>query len=53
MGVTTLGLTGFAGGKMKDLVDICLIVPSSQMEQIEDVHMVIDHLLTGLLRLAG
>ncbi len=53
MGLTTLGLTGFAGGKMKDLVDICLIVPAAQMEQIEDVHMVIDHLLTGLLRLAG
>lgn len=52
LGLITLGLTGFAGGKMKDLVDVCLIVPSARMEQIEDVHMVLDHLLTGLLRLS-
>jgi D-sedoheptulose 7-phosphate isomerase len=49
-GLTTIGLTGFAGGKLVDLVDVCLIVPSNSMEQVEDFHMVIDHLLTICLR---
>ena len=52
-GLTTVGLTGFAGGKLKDLVDVCLIVPSDEMEQIEDLHMVVDHLLTIVLRSDG
>ena len=52
LGLKTIGLTGFEGGKLVGLVDKCLIVPSNSMEQIEDVHMIIDHLLTGLLRSA-
>lgn len=50
LGLMTIGLTGFKGGKLRGLVDSCLVVPSDSMEQIEDVHMIIDHLLTGLLR---
>ena len=50
LGATTIGLTGFLGGQLLDLVDICLVVPSNRMEQIEDVHMVIDHILTVSLR---
>jgi D-sedoheptulose 7-phosphate isomerase len=53
LGLTTIGLTGFAGGKLAGLVDICLIVPSDSMEQIEDAHMVIDHVLTVALRENG
>ena len=52
LGLKTIGLTGFEGGILVGLVDTCLIVPSNSMEQIEDVHMIIDHLLTGLLRSA-
>jgi D-sedoheptulose 7-phosphate isomerase len=43
-------LTGFQGGKLKDLVDLCLVIPSNSMEQIEDVHLVIDHILTISLK---
>jgi D-sedoheptulose 7-phosphate isomerase len=50
LGLTTIGLTGFAGGKLAGLVDICLVVPSDSMEQIEDAHIVIDHVLTVALR---
>ena len=49
-GLATIGLTGIGGGKLKDLVDICLVVPSDSMEQVEDMHMIIDHLLTIALR---
>ena len=50
MGGITLGLTGFEGGKMRDLVDLCLVVPSDSMEMIEDFHMIVDHILTLCLR---
>lgn len=46
LGMTTIGLTGMGGGKLKDLVDLCLVVPSQRIEQVEDVHLIIDHLLT-------
>lgn len=50
LGLTTIGLTGFAGGKLRDVVDMCLVVPCDSMEQIEDVHLVINHLLACVLR---
>jgi D-sedoheptulose 7-phosphate isomerase len=50
MNIKVIGLTGFKGGKMKDLCDICLIVPSDSMEMIEDVHLIINHILAGLMR---
>jgi D-sedoheptulose 7-phosphate isomerase len=50
IGGTTLGLTGFKGGKMKDMVDYCFIIPSDSMEIIEDYHMIVDHILTICLR---
>jgi D-sedoheptulose 7-phosphate isomerase len=50
MQIKVIGITGFKGGKMKDLTDICLIVPSDSMEMIEDVHLIINHILAGLLR---
>jgi D-sedoheptulose 7-phosphate isomerase len=49
-GMFCIGLTGYSGGKLKELVDIALVVPVDDMEQIEDVHMILDHILTGLLR---
>ncbi len=49
-GMTTIGLTGYSGGKLKELVDLPLVVNINDMEQIEDIHMILDHLLTGLLR---
>lgn len=50
MKLKVIGLTGFKGGKMKELTDICLIVPSDSMEMIEDAHLIINHILAGLLR---
>jgi Phosphoheptose isomerase len=49
-GMKTVGLTGFKGGKLKEMVDVCLVVESTSMERIEDVHLIIEHILTGLLR---
>ncbi|MCX5884385.1 MAG: SIS domain-containing protein [Proteobacteria bacterium] len=49
-GALTVGLTGFDGGEMKDIVDYCLIVSSNNMQQIEDCHLIITHLIFSLLR---
>jgi D-sedoheptulose 7-phosphate isomerase len=49
-GAATLGLTGFNGGKMKDLCDVCVIVPSDNMQLIEDAHHSIAHSLFTAIR---
>ena len=52
-GVATIGLTGMGGGKLKDLVDVPLIVPSKSMQHTEDMHVIVLHLVTAYLRDAG
>jgi len=49
-GATTIGLIGFDGGKLKDLVDIAIVVPNHNMEQVEDVHLLLEHVITTCLR---
>ncbi len=49
-GALTLGLGGFQGGKMKDLCDLCLIVPSENMQIIEDIHLSIAHCLFTIVK---
>jgi D-sedoheptulose 7-phosphate isomerase len=43
VGATTVGLSGFQGGEMKALCQICVIVPSDNMQIIEDVHLAMAH----------
>jgi D-sedoheptulose 7-phosphate isomerase len=42
-GASTIGLTGFHGGRMKPLCDVCIMVPSENMQHIEDSHLCIMH----------
>jgi len=49
-GLTSIGLTGFSGGRLRDLVDICLIVPSDCMQHVEDTHLILGHLIASHLR---
>ncbi len=46
VGAVTIGLTGFNGGSLKDLVDVCLVIQSDNMGQIEDGHLVVGHIIT-------
>ncbi len=45
----TIGLLGFDGGRLKELCGIALHVesPKGQYGPIEDVHMILDHLITA------
>jgi D-sedoheptulose 7-phosphate isomerase len=46
----TIGLTGFQGGKLKKMVSECIVVPGDNMEQIEDIHLIILHVLKLILK---
>jgi D-sedoheptulose 7-phosphate isomerase len=48
-GAITVGVAGFQGGKMKRLCDICAVVPSSNMQMIEDMHHAILHALCTVI----
>jgi D-sedoheptulose 7-phosphate isomerase len=45
-----VGLTGFQGGRLRDLCDFCMIVPSDNMQVIEDLHLSIAHSLFTSVR---
>jgi D-sedoheptulose 7-phosphate isomerase len=49
-GANTIGLIGFNGGKLKDLVDIHVIAPIDNMERAEDMHLLFEHIITTCLR---
>jgi D-sedoheptulose 7-phosphate isomerase len=42
-GAVNIGITGFDGGEMKFLCDVCVIVPSYNMQVIEDLHLSMAH----------
>ena len=46
-----VGISAFDGGKMKDIVDVSLHVPTEKGEYgpAEDAHMVLDHLVSSYL----
>jgi D-sedoheptulose 7-phosphate isomerase len=44
-GVFSIGFTGASGGKMKDLCDICINVPSSDTPRIQESHILIGHII--------
>ena len=50
-GAHTVGLTGFDGGHLRQLVDTAVHVQTGKGEYgpVEDVHMVLDHLIGGFL----
>lgn len=54
-GNKVIGITGYGGGKLKELCDISLHVPVMSMQVTEDVHMIFDHMMMSVLyrRLCG
>jgi len=53
--VTVVGFLGHGGGRLKDLADIALIVPSDDTARIQEIHLAIEHLICELVeaRLRG
>jgi len=51
VGGTSIGLVGFKGGKLRDVSQICLFTPNPEKQYgpIEDLHMIVDHILVSYL----
>ncbi|WP_448208329.1 D-sedoheptulose 7-phosphate isomerase [Azospirillum sp. sgz302134] len=49
LGLRTIGLTGAAGGRMKELCDVCLCVPSTDTPRIQEMHIAAGHMLCELV----
>ncbi len=46
----TIGFTGYQGGKLGPLVGINVLVPSDSIEQLEDIHLMLEHLICKALK---
>ena len=49
-GAKTIGVTGFDGGLMKDLVDVWINTPSNETFEVEPMHVIVHHLLCEMLK---
>lgn len=48
-GLTIIGLTGFGGGKLRDLSDLHINVPSDNFGIVEDLHLAVGHIVAQVL----
>ena len=48
-GIKIIGITGFNGGRLKELADVLLHAPINSMQVTEDIHMIFDHLMMSML----
>ncbi len=49
-GGKTVGLSGFDGGAMKEIADVCIVVPINSTPHVESFHLVLEHLIISRLR---
>ncbi|OIO20676.1 hypothetical protein AUJ17_04980 [Candidatus Micrarchaeota archaeon CG1_02_47_40] len=49
-GGKAIGFAGFDGGAMKQMADICVVVPANSTAQVESFHVVINHLIAFCLK---
>ena len=48
-GAKTIAFTGKGGGRLKDNVDICLEIPSTDTARIQECHITIGHILCSIV----
>jgi D-sedoheptulose 7-phosphate isomerase len=48
LGARTVGFSGRGGGALKDLADLCLVVPADNTARIQEAHALVGHILCGL-----
>jgi D-sedoheptulose 7-phosphate isomerase len=48
-GLVTVGLTGKYGGKLKSLAQRCVCVPAEQTPRIQEVHILVGHILCEIV----
>ena len=50
IGCKTIGWTGFGGGKLQQLADVSVVVDSHDYGPVEDVHLILNHILHAWIR---
>jgi D-sedoheptulose 7-phosphate isomerase len=48
--VTTIGFTGFDGGKLGQMVNINIHVKSNVIEHVEDIHLMLEHMIVKAIK---
>ena len=46
----TIGFTGFDGGELRSLAAVNVHIDSCNIEQVEDIHLILGHMITASLR---
>lgn len=49
-GALTVGLSGYAGGKLAGKVDLAIVAQNDCIEQVEDIHLILEHIITSAVR---
>lgn len=49
-GAITIGWSGYDGGPLSKMVDVPIVVPNHCIEQIEDIHVMLEHMVTVAVR---
>jgi D-sedoheptulose 7-phosphate isomerase len=47
---STIGFSGFDGGAMREVTDVCVVVPFNSTPQVESFHLVLEHLICNCLK---
>jgi len=47
---TSIGFTGFKGGKLGTMVDLHINIPSDNYGQVEDIHLMLEHMIVNTLQ---
>jgi D-sedoheptulose 7-phosphate isomerase len=49
-GAVTIAFTGDSGGRLRTMVDVCILAPSPRIEQQEDIHLALELCICVALR---
>jgi D-sedoheptulose 7-phosphate isomerase len=49
IGLCTVAMTGCTGGKLRNVVDHCICAPSNETPRIQECHILIGHIISGLV----
>ena len=49
LGATAIGFTNEKGGKLKGLVDLCLQVPSTDTQRVQECHLAVGHIVCDII----
>lgn len=52
LGMTTVGMTGLTGGKMKEYSDVLINIPSEDTPRIQEAHILAGHIICELIESA-